>query len=219
MQGNDYLHGRQLIQDVRKDYEQMVSEIQSDISVCTLPLANELVTWPSPSGLCYPVFQERQCEVTHHDQGPSVATHDQSPSVATHDQNPSVATHDQSDQSPSVATHDQGPSVFQERQCESTQTTLDSMTAGLDSAAQGLVSHKFPYSLPSMEWEKWEGEKCGCLKCEVTPEKGQDLVKQNKDEENITLPRDKESLLELKTKLTMELVWLKQAIVSRQKVC
>ena len=33
-----------------------------------------------------------------------------------------------------------------------------------------------------------------------------------------TLPKDKESLLELRSKLGMELVWIKQAISSRQKV-
>lgn len=32
------------------------------------------------------------------------------------------------------------------------------------------------------------------------------------------LPKDRQSLLELRTKLSMELVWLQQAIASRQKV-
>lgn len=41
---------------------------------------------------------------------------------------------------------------------------------------------------------------------------------EKKDTLVINLPSDKESLLELKGKLSMELVWLRQAIASRQKV-
>ena len=41
------------------------------------------------------------------------------------------------------------------------------------------------------------------------------------DEKEIlnNLPKDKDSLLELRSKLGMELVWLRQAISSRQKAC
>ena len=35
---------------------------------------------------------------------------------------------------------------------------------------------------------------------------------------NLSFPRDKESLIELRRQLSMELVWLKQAVYSRQQV-
>lgn len=125
---------------MRAEYEEIVSEIQSDE---WLPVANELVKWPCPGGLCYPVFQAKETHAMAATSSPSVAPH---------------------------------------------LPLLDGPTSGQDSVAPG---------------------------------QGQASVKQDKEDEVdfVVIPRDKESLLELRRKLSMELVWLKQAIISRQQVC
>lgn len=169
--------GGQLVQAVRNEYEQIVAEIQSDERFCTLSLASELVTWTSPSALCYPVFQERQSEATH-----------EPPSL--------------------TATH---------------HPPLDGVAVRLDSVAPQQVSYQSPFPFPITERRRWERGECAGVGCAATPGHGQDSVRKGKedvqeDKENMTLPKDIESLLELRRKLTMELVWLKQAIVSRQKV-
>ncbi len=50
------------------------------------------------------------------------------------------------------------------------------------------------------------------------PDGGQ-CLQEKQSLNNIPLPEDKKSLLELRRQLYMELVWLKQAIRSRQQVC
>lgn len=49
-----------------------------------------------------------------------------------------------------------------------------------------------------------------CTRCKSIPELGKD--------KELVFNKDRESLLEIRSKLSMELVWLKQAITSRQKV-
>lgn len=43
-----------MVQEVRAQYEQVVSDIQPQKD---FPFADESVTWPCKGGLCYPVFQ------------------------------------------------------------------------------------------------------------------------------------------------------------------
>ena len=115
-----YRYRQKVVSEVRGQYERVVADIQPDKDfVC----ADELVTWPSKNGLCYPVFQPQSLHGGGH-----------------------------------AETRDISPSPSQSS-----------------------------------------------------------CIQELKDRE-LVFKKDRDSLLEMKMKLSMELVWLKQAIASRQKV-
>ena len=49
------MYRQKLVHAIRTEYEQIVSQIQSD-NFEALSFANEIVSWPSEIQLCYPVF-------------------------------------------------------------------------------------------------------------------------------------------------------------------
>lgn len=135
-----YTYRQKVVHEVRAEYEKKVLEIQSENSC---PLANEIATWRTNVGLCYPVFKARNS--LHVGENPYLPS-------------------DQSDvRNPSPIPSPSSPAVFN--------------------------------TSPPSDWKEEEVEV---------------FIK--------NLPNDRNTLLELKSKLGMELIWLKQAIVSRQKV-
>ena len=194
---------------MRTDFEQLVSEIQSDERFCTLSLANESVSWPSTTGLCYPVFLRRHPCVAVATLDPALSS-TMEPSIPfLLDSEPVMLDSAPSPLAPSPQGSTKTGEGREEGLCATTsvlqETNSNTYPHPINSGTHPHPTNPETHSHPT----KSDTHPCLC----------QDRVKQGRGyEEGLTLPKEKEELLQLRIRLSMELLWLKQAIASRQNV-
>lgn len=263
---------RQLLHQVREEYERTVQEIRTGSS---LPLANQVIHWPKKNALCYPVFKDRVEEISEHHahsyhgrEGTRSSAVSDAVSPGMHESSTilnsetSVACGDVAEIQPTITVSGHGLDIGAATQHESASdvhsesppssektslsTLLDSQGAGslvyntdqsqtstLPSSTASvneqfekqppLVQNQSPPLLTSVpvpatvavsdsqpHWKsavsQLEGDTVDEHCLELSGDAFSDLL------------QDRKSLMELRAQLSVELLWIKQAIASRQNV-
>ena len=219
-----------MVHNLRKDYEVVTDEIQSFEGMDLQPLGNETIIWPRENILCYPLFvttPHDDCRVSVHEgpaeantsleQGkeslegmckhllidgsceqPADGSNVSSEVVSSEQENSSLKDPPASDTTDE--THLDPPSTHQNPSyVDLTQQNPPSVDLTQQNPPSVDVTHSYtpPVSVLMDDCESVQG---------VLP-----LLPD--------LPQSREGLVELKAQLSMELLWLKQAIYSRQNVC
>lgn len=179
------------------------------------------VSWPRPGTLCYPVFSEPG-ELLAHDQDRSLSSEQPQPPTEA----PVTAMEDLSKLSltslSSTSSADNTPNTNGDRTEEYTKEpeALSSPISPLP--VSECVIERGSKSLPSLTTAAAfiQDSTNGSDKCQHDKSEGRDMLLElllNSEPLVDSFPRDKQSLLELRSQTAMELAWVRQAIASRQK--
>ena len=191
-----------LVHNLRKEYEVIADEIQSSDheGMDLQPLGNETIIWPRENRLCYPLFvstPQQNCRVSAHEGLSEVNSPlEQGEESLEHLQ--LEGTDEQLSDGNEVSS-----------ECVSSNPPLEQPTDTIDGTR---VTHPNPPSPthhpPSVSVTHPNPPAVSIMDdCESVLSLLPDL------------PQTKEGLVELKAQLSLELLWLKQAIYSRQNVC
>jgi len=263
---------RQLLHQVREEYERTVQEIRTGSS---LPLANQVIHCPKKNALCYPVFKDRVEEMSEHHahsyhgrEGTKSSAVSDAASPGMHESSnilnleTSVACGDVAEIQPTITVSGHGLDIGAATQRESASdvhsesplsSEKTSLSTLLDSQGAGSLVYNTDQSqtstLPSStasvneQFEKQpplvQNQSPPLLTSVPVPatvavsdsqphwkSAVSQLEGDTVDEHCLELsgpafsdlPQDRKSLMELRAQLSVELLWIKQAIASRQNV-
>ncbi len=203
MQGclKGYSFRQKVVHEVRRQYEEIVSQLQ--------PLAEESVNWPSKGALCYPRFTPSTFQGDHDwMEGPiesesGLCVDELAPSneAILKDVTPSRIRGE----------HNIGGGSGNSGLTSVEGMVKDELKGGdLSVPDEDATKDKQKGSADHEDAIKDVQRDSTDLKADEAGEMDSDVFK--------SLHKDRDSLLELRSKLGMELLWLKQAIASRQKV-
>ena len=194
-----------LVHNLRKEYEVIADEIQSSNheGMDLQPLGNETIIWPRENRLCYPLFvttPQQNCRVSAHEGLSEVNL-----SLEQGEESLEHLRLEGTDEQLSDDNEVSSESVSSEK----TNPPLEQPTDTIDGTR---VTHPYPPSPthhpPSVSVTHPNPPAVSIMDdCESVLSLLPDL------------PQTKEGLVELKAQLSLELLWLKQAIYSRQNVC
>ncbi len=203
-----YLVRKRLVHQVRREYLGVVQELEggSCVEVC----------WPRENTLCLPVFRGR--DVGGHDGRQDQEGEDSSDSLLTKTRSRPLVEASQSLQMSTVPT---GASPTAPRAGERTQVKLELRISEAASSLEEGALHSEPTHQLRTESSADQSQSDDPLwPCDFAaiPEGYHHLLESMSDPVPSELPREREGLLQLRARLSMELLWLKQAIASRLNV-
>lgn len=201
---------RQLVHSVREEYEKTVKEIEGSASL------ENRVSWRRPGTLCYPVFTEPGEAVTP-DQDRRLSSEQPQPQtkapITAMEGLPELSFTSPSSTSSANNTLDKDKSCVEEY----TKEACESEALSSPNTASECVTDRKEKPLSLHTTASTNGSE----KCQHDSPEGRDVVLElllNSEPLVVdSFPKDKQSLLELRSQTAMELAWLKQAISSRQK--
>ena len=223
-----YLVRKHLVHSVREEFARVAVELEAG---CRLPEEPLCLEWPLEGVLCFPVFRETGgSRDVQEDRRPGRGDLTSDDSM----QDGRTATNQElhvTDETPvAIVTEGQlaAPVPAEERSCEpqertqsdprsypspTAQPSLQPLSAQMQSSSATLLSRTADIDTAE-EYTNPAGMGAKRLAMDsqagASGSYGHSLGPE--------LPSDQESLLELRTQVAMELVWIKQAIASRQKV-
>ena len=208
---------RQLVHSVREEYEKTVREIEGCTSL------ESHVSWPRPGTLCYPVFSEPGEPLTH-DQDRSLFSEQPQPPTEA----PVTAMDDilsltsLSSSSSADNTPNKNEDCTEDYTKESCEPEALSSSISPQAVSERVIERgDKPPPLLTAAAASIQDSTNGSEKCQHDLSEGRnvllELLLNSEPLVADSFPRDKQSLLELRSQTAMELAWLRQAIASRQK--
>ena len=216
-----YLYRQKVVQETRAKYEEAVAEIQKEKD---FPFVDETVTWSSKFGLCYPIFVKS----VQPDSGiPAMGNESDSSTI------PAVPIGSESPMQSESGTTTIPVTVLSNESDSGTISAMGSENpmqseSGTTTSVTVLGNESDSGTIPAMGSENPMQSESGTTTSVTVlgnesdsgtiPAMGSKNPMQSEYVREFVFNNDRNSLLEARSKLGMELLWLKQAITSRQKV-